>query len=600
VASPIAGRRGAGRDAVNTNTMQPPGTPRHDAAPVARVAADGAAWDRRAAGAWLRALNPLHRLWARLLLSRAKHRSLAGHPRIARRLSRLIPYYHYTEAELPTLDGAPLAVQARRRVGWALLGAELRAKAPQTLEASAELQRSVSDAALVDHYRVPFQFRQLVRESLPVGTVVQDSAGPRLRDLDGNWSYDLGGSYGVNLFGTEFYKRCMARAVATAGDLGLVLGPLHPLVAENARRIREISGLDEVSFHMSGTEAVMQAVRLARYHTRRSHVVRFAGAYHGWWDGVQPGVGNPRPPHELHTLAEMSELTLRVLRTRDDIACVLVNPIQAMHPNAAPPSDSTLASGVRRLHYDRAAYTAWLRALREVCTERRIVLIFDEVFLGFRLARGGVQEYFGVRADLVTYGKSLGGGLPVGVLAGRASLMRRFRDDRPGDLCLARGTFNAHPYVMAAMHEFLQHVDTPEVRAHYATLDACWDTRAARLNLRLAEAGVPIRVAHLTSIWSLEFLEPGCYNWLLQYYLRAAGLAMSWIGTGRFIFSHDLTDADFEEIGNRIVSAALRMHGDGWWTPGPASTAREITRRMLRETWRARRPRATSDRSTLP
>ena len=85
---------------------------------------------------------------------------------------------------------------------------------------------------------------------------------------------------------------------------------------------------------MSGTEAVMQAVRLARYHTRRSHLVRFCGAYHGWWGDVQPGVGNPSPARETYTLKEMDERPLRVLRTRSDIACVLVNPLQALHPNA--------------------------------------------------------------------------------------------------------------------------------------------------------------------------------------------------------------------------------------------------------------------------
>ena len=93
---------------------------------------------------------------------------------------------------------------------------------------------------------------------------------------------------------------------------------------------------------MSGTEAVMQAVRLARYHTRRSHLVRFCGAYHGWWGDVQPGVGNPVPAHATYTLTEMSEDALRVLRTRNNIGCVLVNPLQALHPNASPASDGAL------------------------------------------------------------------------------------------------------------------------------------------------------------------------------------------------------------------------------------------------------------------
>src|ERR1700740_2195396 len=206
-----------------------------------------------------------------------------------------------------------------------------------------------------------------------------------------------------------------------------MLGSYHPLVADNAARLVRLSGLDEVSFHMSGTEAVMQAVRLARYHTKRSHLVRFAGAYHGWGGDVQPGVGNPVSPHETYTLSEMSEKTLHVLRTRRDIACVLVNPLQALHPNANAPSDGALVDSSRTGGVDRAAYTEWLKALREVCSERGIVLIFDEVFVGFRLAPGGAQEYFAVPADVVTYGKTVGGGLPVGVVCGRKSLMRRFR-----------------------------------------------------------------------------------------------------------------------------------------------------------------------------
>ena len=107
-----------------------------------------------------------------------------------------------------------------------------------------------------------------------------------------------------------------------------------------------------------------------------------------------------------------------MLRSRRDIACVLVNPLQALHPNVAAPSDSTLLDGSSAADVDRAAYTGWLQRLRSVCSERGIVLIFDEVFLGFRLARGGAQEFFGVRADMVTYGKTVAGGLPIGVICG--------------------------------------------------------------------------------------------------------------------------------------------------------------------------------------
>jgi len=97
----------------------------------------------------------------------------------------------------------------------------------------------------------------------------------------------------------------MRRGFEAAGGLGVTLGKYHPIIADNVKRLKALSGMDEVSFHMSGTEAVMQAVRLARYHTGRTHLVRFCGAYHGWWDGVQAGVGNPLPPRNIYTLKEI-------------------------------------------------------------------------------------------------------------------------------------------------------------------------------------------------------------------------------------------------------------------------------------------------------
>jgi glutamate-1-semialdehyde 2,1-aminomutase len=205
------------------------------------------------------------------------------------------------------------------------------------------------------------------------------------------------------------------------------------------------------------------------------------------------------------------------------------------------------------------------------------------VFVGFRLAPGGAQEYFGVRADMVTYGKTLGGGLPVGVLCGRKDLMKRFRDDRPADICFARGTFNSHPYVMGAMHEFLQRLDTPPIRALYRDLDLIWNGRAERLNQRLRDASLPLQVANLSSIWTVIYTRPSRYNWMFQYYLRAEGLALSWVGTGRFIFSLNYTDADFEAVADKLIAAARAMLGDGFWWSDARLTNKSIKRRVLRE-----------------
>jgi glutamate-1-semialdehyde 2,1-aminomutase len=224
-----------------------------------------------------------------------------------------------------------------------------------------------------------------------------------------------------------------------------------------------------------------------------------------------------------------------------------------------------------------------LKQLREVCTARGIVLIFDEVFLGFRLARGGAQEYFGVRADLVTYGKTLGGGFPVGVICGRKDLMRRFREERPADICFARGTFNAHPHVMAAMQVFLERLETDEVKVLYAGIDERWNGRVARLNERLRSAQVPVQVANLSTVWTVFYTMPSRYHWMFQFYLRAEGLALSWIGTGRLIFSLNFTEADFEEVAARFVRAAQAMQADGWWWENPGATDRLIRRSILKE-----------------
>jgi glutamate-1-semialdehyde 2,1-aminomutase len=525
----------------------------------------------------------LAKLKSRLELSKAKHPSLAGHSRLARRLATLVPFYEYDETGFFRSDDAPDDIAARRRAGFARLAELYRERYEKTASLTADVKGAISDLQFTDAYRVPFQYSRFAREHLRAGAFVQSSSGVTITDLDGNRFYDLTGAYGVNLFGYDFYKECVERGVALARDLGPVLGPYHPAIATNVKRLKDISGLDEVSFHMSGTEAVMQAVRLARYHTGRSHLVRFCGAYHGWWGDVQPGVGNPQPARDTYTLKDMSEDSLRVLRHRRDIACVLVNPLQALHPNAGAPADSSLIDSGRGANFDRTAYTNWLKRLRAVCTARNIVLIFDEIFVGFRIAAGGAQEYFGVAADLVTYGKSLGGGLPVGVICGRRDLMKRFRDDHPADICFARGTFNSHPYVMATMHEFLHRIDGADIRALYRGLDELWNRRAERLNQRLHDAALPVRVANLSSIWTVCYTRPSRYNWMLQYYLRAEGLALSWIGTGRLIFSLNYTEADFEAVADRFVAAAKAMDQDAWWWSDATATNKSIRRQVLRE-----------------
>ena len=538
--------------------------------------------------AWV-SISLLMKITQRLQLSMAKHPSLGGHLRMAKRVAKWIPGYDYGVERWFDIDGAPASVAQQRRQALQHLGAQLQSRSPQTLAQTDATKPMVSDLQLISQYRVPFQFRSVLAQHIKLGSFWRESQGVWLTDLDGNQFIDVTGSYGVNLFGMDFYKSCIQEGADMAAKLGPVLGSYHPCVLDNVRQLCTLSGQDEVSFHMSGTEAVMQAVRLARYHSKKRKIVRFTGAYHGWWDDVQPGPGNPMPPSsDTLTLNEMHPHTLRVLRNRTDIACVLVNPLQAMHVNKAAPTDSTLVDGGRQVHCDKAAYKAWLAQLREVCTEKGIALILDEVFLGFRLAPGGAQAYFDVQADMVTYGKTLGGGLPVGVVCGKAHWMKRFTDEKPGDICFARGTFNAHPYVMATMNVFLHRLQTPEVRAQYEVASAVWEARQARLNEALKAAQLPVHVAGMETVWSVLFDVPSRYNWMLQYYLREQGIALSWVGSGRMIFNFEFDDTTFALFTQRFIKAAQRMQADGWWWTPEHQNNRNIRRQVLKEMLRLR------------
>ena len=523
-------------------------------------------------------------LWQRLQLSLAKHPSMAGHLRWAKRLANWAPAYDYPGEQWFRVDHAPESVGVQRQQALQRLGSTLAQRSPQTLALTQATKPMVSDMQLISRYRVPFQFQKFLSDNLQIGSYWAHSKGVWVADADEQWHLDVTGSYGVNLFGADFYKSCMQEGMDLVRDLGPVLGAYHPCVQENVTMLCQIARKDEVSFHMSGTEAVMQAVRLARYHTGKRKVVRFTGAYHGWWDDVQPGPGNPMPPsNDTLTLNEMHPQTLKVLRQRKDIACVLVNPLQAMHPNKAAPSDSTLIDGSRQLSYDKAAYAQWLKELRQVCDEKGIAFIMDEVFMGFRLGLGGAQAFFGVDADLVTYGKTLGGGFPVGVVCGKAAWMRRFHEEKPGNICFARGTFNAHPGVMGAMNVFLKRVQGPAIQAVYQKMEGLWIDRMKQLNDQLLGQDLPVRVVGMATVWTVVYEVPSRYNWMLQFYMREQGIALSWVGTGRLIFNFAFEDEHFADFCKRFIQAAQAMQNDGWWWTAQGQSNRTIRREVMRE-----------------
>ena len=460
-------------------------------------------------------------------------------PRLSRWLAGWFGSTDLDEARFLRADGAPERFAAQRKTALALLREDLESNRPESRDFADSIRNRLSDLRFADANRVPFPFAKLMRERFNVASVAHRSVGPYLEDLDGQRSLDVSGSYGVNVAGYDRYKEWLDRGWERVRDLGPVLGPLHPVVLENVRTLAQISNKEEVSFHCSGTEAVMAAVRLARFNTGRKTLVCFSGAYHGWWDGVQPGIGSERRIDDVLTLTEMKAASLNVIRRRaHEIAGVLVNPVQSFHPNTPPPNDAVLlASEARKTERVIDGYGSWLAQLREVCTEAGVPLIFDEVYSGFRMAPGGAQSYFNVQADMVVYGKTVAAGLPIGVVCGPAELMRRFDPNHPMRIAYVVGTFAAYPHAMGTMREFLDWVTTEEADAQYRQTLQRTENWVRATNTQFKTEQLPVQLNHLGTIWTIEFSAPSRFNWLLQYYLRAEGINLSWVGTGRCLIS---------------------------------------------------------------
>ena len=509
----------------------------------------------------------LYKLCAWIVVRCVTLRALAITPSISRLLSHRVKTRDYLGDDFFRADGAAEPLVGLRKQALDRLANHFQSNHSRSIGWGQAIRDSFSDLRFTDTNRVPFPFVRVMREKFNLSSVVTASQGPMLQDLDGRWTLDVSGSYGVNVAGFDRYKEWIEKGWARVKDLGVVLGPLHPLVAENISLLKKISRKDEVSFHMSGTEAVMAAVRLVRFNTRRRLIVCFSGAYHGWWDGVLPGLGSERDISDCLTLKDLDPSSLAVLRRRaKEIAGVLVNPVQSFHPNSPPPNDAVLlTSSVRKTEDASERYHQWLHQLREVCRACDIPLIFDEVYSGFRLAVGGAQEYFNVQADMVVYGKTVAGGMPIGVVCGKNDLMRRFDPDHPMRLAYVVGTFSAHPPVMGAMNEFLHWAtdgDTPHL---FHEMNKRCDAWVRSTNEKLAAGSLPLRVVNLGTIWTVLFKEPGRYNWLLQYYLRAEDVTLSWVGTGRCLASMDYSEENYRSLEEKLTSAARKMKAEGWW-----------------------------------
>ena len=302
------------------------------------------------------------------------------------------------------------------------------------------LREGFSDLRFTDASRVPFPFARAMREKFELCTVVTASRGPYLQNLDGAWTLDVSGSYGLNVAGFDRYKEWIQTGWDRVRDLGPVLGPIHPVVGDNIDRLKRLSHQDEVSFHMSGTEAVMAAVRLARFNTGRKRIVCFSGAYHGWWDGVQPGLGSERPIDDCRTLKDLHPASLQ----RDSRSAHQRDRRRAGQPGAGVSSkeirrrQTTPCSSRAACARLPALSSGTVRPLAEG-TARRLHRVRRAAHLRRGLHRlsarqpGGAQEFFrSARGYGRVAGKTVAGGMPIGVVCGpsRGSCGESTRDTR--------------------------------------------------------------------------------------------------------------------------------------------------------------------------
>ncbi|HEY2408675.1 MAG TPA: aminotransferase class III-fold pyridoxal phosphate-dependent enzyme, partial [Polyangiaceae bacterium] len=347
--------------------------------------------------------------------------------------------------------------------------------------------------------RVVTGFRPVTKE-LVYPLVVDRSAGSKLWDIDGNEYVDALNGFGMNLFGWQ--PEFVTKAIEAQLRRGHEIGPQHPLTAEVAKLICDSTGFDRAGFCNTGSEAVMGCMRIARTVTGRSKIAIFSGSYHGIFDEVlvrgtkklrsipaAPGI-MPSSSENVLVLDYGTEESLAILKSQaSELAAIMVEPVQSRRPDFQP--------------------REFLHALRELTTKEGIVYIFDEVVTGFRKGPGGAQEYFDVKADLASYGKVLGGGLPFGVIAGKREFMDaldggywQFGDDSvpPVGVTYFAGTFVRHPLALAAAKAVLTHL-----KEHGRSLQDELSEKTAAfvqdLNAFLERVAAPIAIKHFGSLW---------------------------------------------------------------------------------------------------
>jgi acyl transferase domain-containing protein/acetylornithine/succinyldiaminopimelate/putrescine aminotransferase len=406
-------------------------------------------------------------------------------------------------------------------------------------------------------------FRQTWKEMVyPI--VTDRSQGSRLWDVDGNEYVDMTNGFGCILFGHR--PDFVIRAVSEQLEKGFEIGPQSPLAGKVAELICRMTGMERAAFCNTGSEAVVAAVRTARTVTGRDKIAMFTGDYHGIFDEVlaRPqtlnGVLRSRPVAPGVPQAAVDNVlvvdygdpaSLDILREHaHELAAVLVEPVQSRRPDLLPKE--------------------FLQELRTLTEKSGVALVFDEIVTGFRVHPRGAQGYFGIQADIATYGKVIGGGIPIGVIAGKAKYLDALDGGqwKYGDasgpeagMTFFAGTFVRHPLALAACWACLNHLNdnSPDLQRNLNQRTR----QLAEAMLDFAKrAGAPIQIPYFASWMCFQFPQDVPYASLFWAYMRAKGIHM-WEGRPSFLTTAH-TDADLELVLQAFKETIVEMQRGGF------------------------------------
>lgn len=404
-------------------------------------------------------------------------------------------------------------------------------------------------------------FRMILKEMV-YQLVSTTAKGAYIWDVDGNKYIDLTMGFGVTLFGhnPEFVVKALQEELAN----GFSLGPMSAMAGTVAEKICKMTGVERVAFYNSGTEADMVACRVARAVSGKKKIVIFAGSYHGTFDGilglpgVEPEETIPLAPgvmesmvEDLYVLDYGTEASLNFIEEHsDEIAGVLVETVQSRRPDFTPKE--------------------FIQKLRKITQENGCALIFDEVITGFRIMNGGAQKWYGVQADIVTYGKVIGGGMPIGIVAGKAEYMDsvdggfwsfgdRSYPPREEIRTFVAGTFCHHPMAMAAANAVLNKLESEDVQKE---LNNRTRQFVCEMNQYFKEEEIPIKMVNFGSLF--RFVLQGDLE-LFFYLLIYKGIYV-WEGRNCF-FSTAHTEDDIRRIADIIKESVQEMRKYGFIKP---------------------------------